>query len=1022
MHQISTDNLDILSQKKLNHDFLMTNCNESNSWYTLIADIYCKSVSLRGVKLTKNSIDYVFSLCSKSSDDQTLLRASKVLKICFKDRSVISYFRNEPESLLTQVKILMEKHENIQNIYNSFSIVFVNLALVMSEISQENLESTTRIYDLDLAIQESLPKTEDEYDGNYLNEKAFELLEKAGGNVRLTQPVEDFFNSALTALSNYTEQNEQPKIFTKILALLERILENATTIPPRTLKAIEDLACDCENSNVLSILKLIVKSGQEISIDLLRIFSSYINDPEDDENEAKHYTYMEILNHADANQDLPEDIFQVMEIANASSHLRSVASQDQTKIAILKFVLSKTSIDSRLNFPKRTLQEMGNILTKEKEALSDSKELVDVMLDVAIELSENGRNLSAEFLENFQKYANNIDCPKTQSRLFDVYENLLKNSFKLPALCSQIFGMDRDHENLEMLVFPTVNRNEKKKGEQSRNILLREIMLVEKGTRSLDESELISKIETNANLFDHEFLNRLLSVYSGLQRDPCNQIANMLIRIADKINDKSVKSGISLFCEIHNLNMGKIGNDFRIQRSLEYIQNHIQTSERENLFFFGIFYYVNLFLKQKSVDEAHYKLFDDLTNMISEQSEMNRQQLDRDHMKFFKNFKLAPTAIKHLLSFLQRKQSSRKFYDLLLSLELVDLRLTSIEESWERNVGQATRDSLHSKLEKYYTSEEICKIISLNVMVLECDQLELLVKKHLRDQATSTHFWDVMMLLREFKLNYNLQMKGHFNALKDLMNNNPPESWIKCVNNLLVKLKYSSKLCVREKSMEKILVEFKQKNASLVLDDELFKAIENDIMTIKKKNLKSNLCSDEAKPISKWEKDDILKFSTKMMSMRRQQNERQTFVIECLAVVNRAMQLEGGGRIELRDTQLLASLFVLKYSNTSMLMQMSTGEGKTIVLNILSICVLLLGRAKQVYNFTSSPDLAKRDVKQNKKLFAMFDLTVSENSDKRGGYIEGPKKCYSSKIVYGEGSQFLFDTLRHKYSGLNTFG
>ena len=52
----------------------------------------------------------------------------------------------------------------------------------------------------------------------------------------------------------------------------------------------------------------------------------------------------------------------------------------------------------------------------------------------------------------------------------------------------------------------------------------------------------------------------------------------------------------------------------------------------------------------------------------------------------------------------------------------------------------------------------------------------------------------------------------------------------------------------------------------------------------------------------------------------------------------------------------------------------------------------------------------------------MFDLTVSENSDKRGGYIEGPKKCYSSQIVYGEGSQFLFDTLRHKYSGLNTFG
>ena len=72
---------------------------------------------------------------------------------------------------------------------------------------------------------------------------------------------------------------------------------------------------------------------------------------------------------------------------------------------------------------------MANILTKDKEALSDSKELVDVILDVAIELSENNRNLSAEFSENFQKYANNTQCLKTQPRLFDLYENLLKREF-----------------------------------------------------------------------------------------------------------------------------------------------------------------------------------------------------------------------------------------------------------------------------------------------------------------------------------------------------------------------------------------------------------------------------------------------------------------------------------------------------------------------------------------------------------------------------------------------------------------
>jgi hypothetical protein len=66
------------------------------------------------------------------------------LKICFKDRSVISCFKNEPDILLTQVKILMEKTSRTRG----------DLALVISEISQENQESIRRIYNFAPAIQE----------------------------------------------------------------------------------------------------------------------------------------------------------------------------------------------------------------------------------------------------------------------------------------------------------------------------------------------------------------------------------------------------------------------------------------------------------------------------------------------------------------------------------------------------------------------------------------------------------------------------------------------------------------------------------------------------------------------------------------------------------------------------------------------------------------------------------------------------------------------------------------------------
>jgi hypothetical protein len=923
---MSSDNLEILSQNKLNHDFLTKICNGSNSWYTLIADIYCKSVSLRDVTLKKNSVNYMFSLCSKMSEDQTLIKASKVLRICFQNRSAVFLFRGDEKlSLLNEVKNLMDSHENIQNIYNAFSIVFVNLLLVTREIPQDNLERIAKLFNFDIAIEASQFLTEDDdADEEYLNENVLKILENAGDYLSLTEPVEDFFISALVTLNNFTEQNEQPKIFNKILTLLERILKNVTIISPRALKAIEDLASNCDKSNVLNILSLIVNNGQEISIDLLRIFSSYINDLEDDgEDKAKYDTYMAILNQADKNQDLPEDIYQIIEIANASSHFTS-SSQDQAKMSILKFVLSKTSNDSRLNFPKKTLQSMTSFLEdlifQTKEALLRTRELVKVMLDVAIQLSEANRNLEVKLLENFQKYVNKTQCLKTQLRLFDIYENLLSNTFKLPPYCcANVYGMHND-EILDRLLGSKylsgniIDANRKEVGEPFHH-------------RQPQKQSLgnFYDLPSNSKLvlkYDTESYNNYRGLLSNTFKLPPYCCANVYGMHNDEILDRLLGS--------------------------KYLSGNIIDANR------------------KEVGEP-----------------FNHRQ--------------------------PQKQSLGNFYDLPSNSKLV---LKYDTESYNNYRGdQIDRRLLFSQLQEYFKKEEIKET------GLEKDQLESLVSNHLLDRDTLKFFCDVIVLLREFTLNYKFKTKEHFNDLKYLMSKFPPESWTKCVNKRLIELKYGKEQR-GEKKMKEILTEFREKNASIVTQMTV-KALESDILTIKQENLKSKLVLNGQKPISQWETADISKFS-KIMSAK-EQDFKQHFVIECLAVVKRALQLVGE-RIELRDAQLLASLWVLKYNNTSMLMQMSTGEGKTTVLNILSICVLLLGRAKQVYNFTSSPDLAKRDAKKNKKLFAMFNLNVSENSDKRGGYIEGPKNCYSAQIVYGEGSQFLFDTLRHEYSGLNTFG
>jgi preprotein translocase subunit SecA len=84
---------------------------------------------------------------------------------------------------------------------------------------------------------------------------------------------------------------------------------------------------------------------------------------------------------------------------------------------------------------------------------------------------------------------------------------------------------------------------------------------------------------------------------------------------------------------------------------------------------------------------------------------------------------------------------------------------------------------------------------------------------------------------------------------------------------------------------------------------------------------------------------------------------------------------------------------------------------------VLAIINALKG--KKVDIITSSPVLAERDAKEKAKLYKLFGLSCSDNTDK-SVYIKGAKDCYKKDIVYGEAAQFQFDTLRDEYSRLGT--
>jgi preprotein translocase subunit SecA len=59
--------------------------------------------------------------------------------------------------------------------------------------------------------------------------------------------------------------------------------------------------------------------------------------------------------------------------------------------------------------------------------------------------------------------------------------------------------------------------------------------------------------------------------------------------------------------------------------------------------------------------------------------------------------------------------------------------------------------------------------------------------------------------------------------------------------------------------------------------------------------------------------------------------------------------------------------------------------------------------------------------KIKKVFYNILDVSVADNADKTV-YIKGTKSCYKMDVVYGDVSQFQFDTLRDEYNALGTLG
>ncbi|XP_035272931.1 uncharacterized protein LOC118226995 [Anguilla anguilla] len=134
-------------------------------------------------------------------------------------------------------------------------------------------------------------------------------------------------------------------------------------------------------------------------------------------------------------------------------------------------------------------------------------------------------------------------------------------------------------------------------------------------------------------------------------------------------------------------------------------------------------------------------------------------------------------------------------------------------------------------------------------------------------------------------------------------------------------------------------------------------------------------------------------------------------VQEVLAVLCNAVHVTIlGNRWWPRSTQMTSWCF-LALANNGKLLQMGTGEGKSVVVAMFAALRALRGEKVDV--LSSSSVLCQRDAEECADFFSYFDLTVDTNTNKTKD--KDRKQCYQKDIVYGTVETFAADHLRQTF-------
>ncbi|CAF3951395.1 unnamed protein product, partial [Rotaria sordida] len=689
------------------------------------------------------------------------------------------------------------------------------------------------------------------------------------------------------------------------------------------------------------------------------------------------------------------DIYALILIQNPDYCTRNESIVDHLEKSILSQRISHNILNAYKEIIKETkcqTNNFKNVINLFIEILTKKDEYVQLHLDILICIalaSETTMISNLEPLENNLFHDNEIIRHWSFRGLRAAYERNLK-SVKFEEWCDNIVHKLKENlsveVNFDLELFETTTILKyisfAQICDKSQDQWIRELLIFDlikrfpiiqvkyfdfyKTWLEIEEEKVFSKDESNVLL---KLLHRTL-VHNKILFNHCLQ----MIQILKKIDFKNAFSILS-----------NSRNPFRDLHKI----------------------YLTIIIKQRLVNEKDIsdKYVNVLASNMINKFELNINEKLLGAIKNLDNLR----EFEEILNFAEEnhiKESDIYVKDKTVSILKRSLELKFLGNQIKEIDRLRLATSVDSLLNNHWTFEQLNEI--LNVCKLS--------NSRKKDQC----FLDVLVILSQYKLMPTLENQKKILLILE----KPIEKWIPEINKFAIECNFTK--IGRIKNAVELIKELKNSNSRnteiLELADNYFLS---SIEKIKSSHLTSDILyqisQDSPKYIAQWNSNQIRHWAEAVKNKVKIHSFIWThtvdFVIEACAVTKRANYL--CTKFHLTDTQILSCLVALLRTNMDKgkLLQVATGEGKSIVISILAVIYAL--RDNTVDIITSTPVLAERDSIERRAFYNMFGFECSNNNDKLI-YSTGSKACYKKQIVYGEVAQFQFDMLRTEYAQLNT--